>query len=122
MRVTVERLPGVEQADVSLNEGEVTIDFAPENAVTVAEIRAAIRAQGFSPQEAKVRITGTVEEQSGAVLLAAPGQTFILSPSSEAARLRERAGEQVTLDGKIGQDVDDTTPPRLEVTSGSGGD
>ena len=114
MRVAVEKLEGVEGAEVSLNEGHVTVDFAPQHAVTVAELRRTIRAQGFSPREARVRVSGRLEERNGSLVLVFPGGSFRLEAAPpRRTELRRRLGEEVILAGGIAPDEDGGTPATL---------
>ena len=61
MRVAVEKLDGVDKAEVSLDDGRVTVRLAPGNAVTIAELRRTIRHQGFTPKEAKLTLSARIE-------------------------------------------------------------
>ena len=73
MRVAVERLDGVESAEVSLNEGRVRVRFAPSTQVSIAELRTTIRNQGFSPQEATLTVSARMERRSGTLVAIIPG-------------------------------------------------
>lgn len=125
MRVAVEKIEGVEDARVSLNEGRVTATLAPDNSVTVAQIRAAIRHQGFSPREADIEVFGTIEEggavEAGSRVLFVPGSgvRYALEPGPgfEGDLGRPPPGARVTLHGRIAEDRDDVTPSTLTVTA-----
>ena len=124
MRVAVEKLDGVEDAVVSLNEGRVRIRLAPENGVTVAELRRTIRNQGFSPREATLTVAATIEQRGGALVAVVPGSgvSFAVVPS-EALRplLADGAGSMFVLEGHIETDEDGVTPNRFHVTGVGGG-
>lgn len=45
----LKKLPGVQRVGVELGKGEADIAFAPESAVTDAEIQKAVRDAGFTP-------------------------------------------------------------------------
>lgn len=47
MRVAVQKLEGVEEVEVSLNEGYAEIALAPRSGVTVEGVRRVIRDNGF---------------------------------------------------------------------------
>lgn len=107
-------------ADVSLEEGLVTVGVSPDSRLTIAALRRTIRDQGFSPQAADVWVSGQLSEANGTFELRVPGSevTYSLVADGEIlTRLRERSGHEVLLRGHIGQDEDGTTPTTLEVES-----
>jgi copper chaperone CopZ len=119
VRVAVTKLEGVTDAEVSLNEGRVRVDFAHDNRVTLAQLRSTIRDQGFSPREATLTLSAPIEERSGAMVAVLPGSgtTLTLVPKgSVRGRLAAAAGTTATLTGRLGEDRDDVTPDRLTVT------
>ena len=73
MSVAVNKLDGVERADVSLNEGLVSVQFAAENAVTIDQLRRTIRDQGFSPRDAILTLSAVIEMRDGALVAVVPG-------------------------------------------------
>lgn len=86
VRVAVKKIEGVESVDVSLNGGLAVIRLAPENRVSVDQLRDAIRRNGFTPRDAEVRVTGKVVERDGRLALAVPGQAvpFLISDHPDA--------------------------------------
>lgn len=118
MRVAVEKLDGVESAEVSLNEGRVRVRFAPETGVTIAELRRTIRNQGFSPQEATLTVSARMERRNGAMVAVVPGSgaSYIVAAEADVqTRLSAAAGSEVVLEGRIEMDDDDVTPNRIQV-------
>ncbi len=105
MRVAVEKLPGVDAVRVSLNEGYADITFAESNAVTVTQVRDAIRRNGFTPREARVRIRGRIAPGEGGLALDAPGAgRFALTGDSAILdRLRGGGPAPTTLEGDIAE-------------------
>ncbi len=73
MRVAIERIEGVSSASVSLNEGMTTIQFAASNSVRIEQIREVIRANGFTPKEADIRVSGLLKVRGDTLTLAIPG-------------------------------------------------
>lgn len=74
MRVALEKLPGVDSARVSLNDGYAEIAFAPGNTLTVTQLREAIRKNGFTPRDARATVRGRiVAGDGGGLILEAPG-------------------------------------------------
>lgn len=73
MRVAIGKIEGVASVSVSLNEGMTTVQFAASHRVRAEEIREVIRANGFSPKEAEVRVAGTLGLRGDSLTLAVPG-------------------------------------------------
>lgn len=103
MRVAVEKIPGVDSVEVSLNEGYADVALAESNAVTVEQVRSAIRKNGFSPRETRVQVRGTVARQDTALIIRLPhGTSFsLLGPGEEVERLAAMEGSRVTLVGDL---------------------
>ena len=119
----MEKLDGVESAVVSLNEGRVRVEFAPGNKVTIAELRRAIRNQGFTPREAMLTLSVQVEMRGAAPVAIVPGSgvTYTVAADAELlARLSGLAGDTVMLEGQVELDENDVTPERLQVTRVAG--
>lgn len=118
MRVAVERIPGVDSARVSLNDGYADIALAESNAVTVEQVRSAIRKNGFSPRETRVRVRGVVARQNGALLLRVPGGVSfrLLGAAQVLEPLGAMEAAEVMVEGDVPAS-DDATPvePSLRV-------
>lgn len=109
MRVAVNEIDGIDSVEVSLNRGVVVIRLRPENRVTLAGIRDAIRERGFTPKEAEVRARGTVVDDGGHLALAMPGSAAVirLVADSQApgviGELEGLLGQDVTVDGRVAE-------------------
>ncbi len=105
MRVAVQKLDGVRSVTVSLNDGYADILLASQNTVTVERIREAIRRNGFTPREARVRVAGTVVREGEQLVLQIPGSggAFPLTGSADALEhlARTAGGSPITLDGTV---------------------
>lgn len=108
MRVAVKKLGGIDSLDVSLNRGMAFVRFKPDNRITVEQLREAVRANGFTPKSAEVRIQGRVIEADGKLALALPpeDEVYPLVDHEEASgasqRLRAAAlGQVVVIDGTV---------------------
>jgi len=124
VRVAVERLDGVDKAEVSLDEGRVTVRFAPGNTVTIAELRRTIRHQGFTPKEARLTLSARIEIRGGALMAIVPGSGVAYAVTADGqvhARLSNSAGGTVVLEGEVAIDENDRTPERIAVTAVVGG-
>jgi copper chaperone CopZ len=61
----MQKVPGVTSVKVSLNDGLVILECAPENTVTLAQLRQIIRNNGFVTNESHIVARGTIT-QAGA--------------------------------------------------------
>ena len=124
MSVAVEKLDGVDKAEVSLNDGRVSVRFAPGNTVTIAELRRTIRNQGFTPKEAKLTLSARIEIRGGALVAILPGSRVAFAITADGdvqSRLSSSAGDTVVLQGEVAMDESDLTPKRIAVTAVLGG-
>jgi hypothetical protein len=108
VRVVVGKIEGVQSVTVSLKEGVATIQFAPDNRVTIARIRDAVRSNGFTAREAEARIAGSLVPRGDALMLVVPGtgEAFALNDAPGAggtvAELRRRgANSRVVVTGQV---------------------
>ena len=73
MRVAVQKLNGVESADVSLQFKTADIKLRPGNRIPLSKLRTVIKNSGFTPKEATVTVIGTIIERGGKPALEATG-------------------------------------------------
>ena len=78
MRVAVQKLEGVESADVSLQFKTADIKLRPGNRVTLARLRTVIKDSGFTAKEATVTVVGRIIERGGNPALEATGLGAVL--------------------------------------------
>lgn len=85
MQKSLQKLDGVEDVQVSLNNAMGTLTLAPGNEVTFEQIREVIRDGGFKPMAATARIAGTLKRDGGrAILITESGQEYRLDTSGES--------------------------------------
>lgn len=125
MRVAIQKLPGVESVDVSLERASTDIRLRAGNAVTMQQLRGIIRNNGFTAKEAIVTVDGLLTEDGGRPALRVTGTDAVLliamDPKQPAAfrDVQARLGSgvptvaQVTLAGVIHPRADH--PDRIEV-------
>lgn len=56
----LEKLEGVKDVTVSLNDGYAAVTLAPDNSITLEKIQQVVRENGFTPKDATVVVSGTV--------------------------------------------------------------
>lgn len=83
----LEKLEGVKDVTVSLNEGYAAVSLTPRNAITLEKIQQVIRENGFTPKDATVVVSGTIAHSSDhqLVLSAGPGQEYPLSAAPDSS-------------------------------------
>jgi copper chaperone CopZ len=109
VRVAVQKLDGVESADVSLAKASADIRLKPGNRVTLAQLRQIIRKNGYPTKDAQVEALGKIVDRNGEqVFDLLNGSTLRLSPVPRGApasevnvtgvsRLQARDVDQLTI-------------------------
>jgi hypothetical protein len=119
VRVTMEKLPGVESAALKLNEGRAVLELRPENTLTLGQVRESVRRNGFTPREA--RVTATAEVLSGDTLrLRVAGTQDVYVVRTTAAleqQLRAVATQSVSVEGTVPVLDDPAAGMVLQVTN-----
>ena len=77
MRVAMQKVDGVQNVRMSLNNGLTILDLKPGNAVTLAKLRQIIKNNGFVSKEATAVARGTVADE----------RTFVVSGTNERLSL-----------------------------------
>ena len=110
MRVALKGVEGVDNVDVSLNQGRATVKLKPGNHVTLAQLRAAVAKNGFANKEAAVVAVGDISADGGQLKFQVNGtaESFALSPSPA---ITLNPGPSVVVEG--------TVPPENHKVSGS---
>lgn len=105
---SLKTLNGITGVKVSLNDGMVTMTLAPDNQVTLSLIRQRILDNGFTPKEATVRVSGTIDTSGSQLRLTTSGNTdYVLAPSAAAgAAVWEKLnvigpGSEVEVRGRV---------------------
>lgn len=122
MRVTIEKLPSVESAKVSLDEGRAIIQLEAGNAVTIAQLRQSVERNGFTAQQAVVRAEAEVVTKGDTVYLGFSGtsDSYAVASTPQAdgilQQLRKSAGQRVLIAGIVPAPKDRRAPPMIQVT------
>jgi copper chaperone CopZ len=120
VRVAVEKIQGVEEVSVSLNNGVAVVRLAPDNRVTVAQLRRVIREKGFTPRDAEVRVAGRLEARGNALVLVLPDVAAYTLRTDQTfrAELQSYLGTEVAVEGRVPEDGEgNVTPMILEAKS-----
>jgi Heavy-metal-associated domain len=109
VRVVLQKLDGVESADVSLEKASVEIHLRADNKVTLERIRQVVRNSGYPTRDATITARGRIVEQRGRMMFdLLNGSTLELAeaPKSAAAgvveitgvsRLQGKSGDRLTI-------------------------
>lgn len=122
VRVAMRKVDGATSVQVSLNEGMLTMRFAPTTRASVEAIRGTIRSNGFTPKDAEVRVAGRVVARGDSLLLVVPGsnETLVLeddpaAPGRLAEVRRSYAGKVALLSGVVPESPRRAATLRLRV-------
>ena len=103
MQKNLGKLPGVAKVDVSLEQGVAVIDFSPDSATTLAQIRDVVLHGGLTPDKAIVTLQGSVSTSEGKLLLTdGTGERYALTGLSAAQMAALRPGDKVVVKGEAG--------------------
>jgi copper chaperone CopZ len=90
----LEKVEGVKDATVSLNEGYAAVTLAPDNSVTLKKIRQIIKDNGFTPKDATVVVSGALAHGSDNQLLLTTGggQEYVLVTAPDRQSVQQELG------------------------------
>jgi len=121
--VTIEKLPGVESATVSLNEGRTVIRLRAGNSITLAQIRESVERNGFTPQQAVVEAEVEILRSDGRIQLRVAGtsETYDVPlgahPSTIQQQLMAASGSRVLIEAVVAAQKDKKIAPTIQVTN-----
>jgi copper chaperone CopZ len=67
--VAIKKVEGIDDVNVSLNEGNASIKLKPGNTVTVEQVREIVRKNGFTPKDATAKVALQVNGSDSVMLL-----------------------------------------------------
>ncbi|TAN13025.1 MAG: heavy-metal-associated domain-containing protein [Chitinophagaceae bacterium] len=102
----LQKIPGVQSAKISLNDGKVMILLDPINHITLSEIRHDIISNGFSPRDAEVEMKGIMKEINGELAIQVQNEIFWINPNSASSTLdllkkKAYSDDPLTVDGHV---------------------
>lgn len=107
MSVAIKKIDGVESVNVSLNQGRASIVLKPGNTVRLEQIDQAVKNNGFTPRDARIKVRGQVTVIDGKTKFKVLGTNEMYDLVTEAAHprlngdLAEHAGKDVVIEGII---------------------
>lgn len=108
----------MESADVSLNQGLVSIRMAAGNTVRIEQIRKAILNDAFKPRDARVQVIGELFSQNGKLefKVAGTGEVFPVLSTPDAS-LSKEVGRTLMISGLIAAPQKGTEDGTLQIVS-----
>jgi copper chaperone CopZ len=107
VRGALQRLSGVENVEVSLNNGLATIKLKPGNVLAVEQLWETVQRNGFTPKETRVIVRGDVLQAGGKLQLKVSGGNRIYDLAGDAKEpnaideLKWHIGKPITLEGAL---------------------
>lgn len=121
MSVAIKKVEGVVSVKVSLNQGRADVTLAPGNKVTVERLRSAVRDNGFTPKDARVKLRGRLVERAGRPALEVTGSGVVYALAAAEGRslaelVKDGLGKEVLVEGRVPESTDHVDEPAtLEV-------
>lgn len=107
----LEKMSGVKNATVSLNDGYAAVELNRDNSVTLGQIRQVVKDNGFTPKSATVEIFGTLARVNNnqLVLSSATNQQYTLSAAPDKQSAWEQLqtlpnGSSVEIKAQVAED------------------
>jgi hypothetical protein len=123
VRVAVQKLPGVESVNVSLERASTEIQLRPGNSITLDQLRSIIKNNGFTAKEATVTVVGKLIERGGQLALEVTGTNTVMlivaDPKQPAIfkqaqeRLLAKASDVIRITGMV--ETNSNLPDRITV-------
>ena len=105
IHVSMKGIQGVQNVDVDLNTGLVTIQLAPGNSAAMREFNQAVEKNGFTHKDAQVTVRGQLTGSAAAPLLTVSGTAdrYTLAPLAAGPDITPLLGKQVIVQGVVPQ-------------------
>jgi cation transport ATPase len=105
IHVSMKGIQGVQNVDVDLNTGLVSIKLAPGNPAVMRQFNEAVEKNGFTHKDAQVIVRGQLSGSAAAPFLEVAGTNdrYALVPVASAADLSALLGKTVVVEGVVPQ-------------------
>lgn len=105
IHVSMKGIQGVDQVDVDLNTGLVTLQLNPDNKASMREFNQAVEKNGFTHKDANVVVRGKLSGTASQPVLEVIGtpDRFALAPAAAGSDLAPLLGKTVTVAGVVPQ-------------------
>lgn len=122
MSVAINKIPGVESLEVSLNRGMAAIQLKPGNTVRLEQVWEGVQGNGFTPKEARIRALGEVIVTGGKLQFKVLGVNqaydLIVDPRAETrgGDIEKQVGKLLLIDGVIPPPQDKEGPKVIHLS------
>src|SRR5438067_914212 len=122
VNVALNKLPGVESVNVSLNDKSVSVKLKPGNTVSIPQLWQLFREKGYTPKETALSARGNLANLQGHLQLTVSGTNQVLSlvgdPKNAAAlsAASGKTGQTVVVRGVMLPGKDLKAPVPLQVS------
>lgn len=107
MSVAIKKIEGVDSVNVSLNQGRASIVLKPGNSVRLEQLNQAVKNNGFTAREARVKVRGQVTVTDGKSKFKVLGTNEVYDLVTDAAHaklngdLAKHTGKDVVIEGTV---------------------
>lgn len=113
--VALKKLKGVDTVEVKLNAGLAIVHLKSGNRISLQDMKKVISDHGFTPGDAIVKFTGTVNSENGKTWVDVSDVNEVLHLNEAAANsVATQIGKTLLLEGKV--TVPDKKSKMLELT------
>lgn len=117
----MQKIPGVENVEVSLKQGKAIVQFKPGNTVHLDELVQKVRDNAFNPKEARVNVRGELVSTGGKLQLKVLGVNdvydLVPGPQMNTAELTKNVGKVLLVKGVVPAPKNKSPVRTLEVKS-----
>jgi copper chaperone CopZ len=105
IRVSMKGIPGVENVDVDLNTGLVSVRLALGNTAAIRQFNQAVEKNGFTHKDATIVVRGKLGGSAAAPFLdvVGAGDRYALVPDTTGVDMAQLVGKTVTVAGVLPQ-------------------
>jgi hypothetical protein len=98
----LKKMKGVEKVEVKLNAGLAIVHLKSGNHISLQDMKKVISDHGFTPGDAIVKFTGTVNSENGKTWIEVRDVNDVLNLDDAAANsVSSQIGKTLTLQGKV---------------------
>jgi copper chaperone CopZ len=98
----LKKMKGVDKVEVKLNAGLAIVHLKSGNRISLQDMKKVISDHGFTPGDAVVKFTGTVNSENGKTWIEVSDVNEVLNLNEAAANsVSSQIGKTVVLQGKV---------------------
>lgn len=110
--MAIKKIDGVNDVQVSLNQGTASIQLKPGNKVQLQQIRQVVESKGFTPKDATVHLTGQLISENDHLSIKVPESNEVFSLKLATGAKKSEKELKTFLNQKV--HVQGTIPPQVK--------